>query len=330
MDDAFTQSIQPYQAELLVHCYRMLGSVMDAEDALQEAMLHAWRRKDTLRDPAALRAWLYRIATNASLDLIDTRKRRTLPTWSERPSDPEESLPAPLAEPVWLEPLADEYLAGQIAGPEARYTQRESVRLAFLALLQQLPGRQRAVLILRDVLGWKAVEVAALLETTTTAVNSTLQRARAALDQHTPAWVDSLRFPAADAAEAGLLARYQQAWEQEDVNILVSLLHEDAVLSMPPLPAWYSGRDQIERFFLLHLFRGPQGAAAGPAGRYRLVATRANGCPAFAVYQQDATCGYAPVSLHVISFRAGKIDEIDSFLIDRPEFYRKFGLPSCL
>jgi RNA polymerase sigma-70 factor, ECF subfamily len=324
IDDVFTQWVQPYQAELLVHCYRILGSLLDAEDALQEAMLNAWRRQDSLRDRAALRAWLYRIATNVSLDLLERRKRRSLPYFSTKPSDPEESLPEPVLEPVWLEPLPDEVLVAQVPGPEARYDQNESIRLAFLALLQQLPGRQRAVLILRDVLGWKAEEVANLLETSTAAVNSALQRARATLDQRKPDWMESLSIAAADSWTADLLARYQQAWENEDAADLVSLLREDAILSMPPVPAWFLGRDQIERFYRLHLF-GSQ-----PSGRYRLLAARANGCPAFAVYQLNGQGSYTPVTLQVLTFHGGKITEIYSFLNDNPEFYRKFGLPSCL
>ena len=178
-DDHFRQLTEPYQRELLVHCYRLLGSAEDAEDALQETWVRAWRRLDSLKDQAALRAWLYRIATNVALDMIAQRKARCLATSAFAPADPHDRLPPSVNDPIWLEPLPDNYLDEHTLTPEARYEIHESVTLAFLAALQQLPGRQRAVLLLRDVLGWHAAEVADLLELTLAAVNSALQRARA-------------------------------------------------------------------------------------------------------------------------------------------------------
>jgi RNA polymerase sigma-70 factor, ECF subfamily len=331
VDDEFVQLLHPYQAELLVHCYRILGSQLDAEDALQETLIHAWRRQETLRDRAALRAWLYRIATNASLDMLDRRKRRGLSSVTDAPSNPEDALPAPVLEPVWLEPLADEYLHALEPGPEARYDVRESVGLAFLALLQQLPGKQRAVFILRDVLGWKAEEAAELLETSVAGVNSALQRARLTLDQHRPEWMERQRGPeprmareTQDALIADLLERYRRAWENEDASGLVLLLREDAVLSMPPVPSWYLGRENIELFYQTHLF-APQAS-----GRFRLLPTRANACPAFGVYQKDGSGQFVPSTLQVITLGADGIREVNSFVNNQVDFYKKFGLPpSC-
>jgi RNA polymerase sigma-70 factor, ECF subfamily len=314
----FQALTDPYQRELLVHSYRFLGSLDDAEDALQEALLRAWRGLDTLREQAALRPWLYRIVTNVSLDMLASRKTRTLPTFVANAADPQAPLPAAQADPLWLEPLPDEYLAGQSPNPEARYELHESVSLAFLAALQQLPGRQRAVLILRDVLGWKAQEVAELLDTSVAAVNSALQRARSTLSDlrlepgstHPP-----------DAATAGLLNRYVQAWEAGDVDGLVELLRHDAILTMPPLPVWYSGRAAIGQFFERHLFAG------SPQGRFRTALTRANGCPAVAIYQAGADGVYRPASLQVLWLAEGAIARADCYLAEPGKLFSKFKLP---
>jgi RNA polymerase sigma-70 factor (ECF subfamily) len=311
----------PYQRELLVHSYRFLGSLDDAEDALQEALLRAWRGLDTLREQDALRPWLYRIVTNVSLDMLASRKARTLPTLMADPADPQAPLPAAETGRRWLEPLPDEYLEGISPNPEARYELHESVSLAFLAVLQRLPARQRAVLILRDVLGWKAQEVAQLLEMSAAAVNSALQRARKTLNdsQLEPGLASGANPP--DAATAAVLSRYVQAWEAGDVGCLVELLRDDAILTMPPLPAWYRGRDAIRLFFERHLFAG------APQGRFRIALTRANDCPAVAVYQASADGVFRPASLQVLELAGGTIVRTDCFLTQGDRLFLKFKLP---
>ncbi len=323
----FQTLTDPYRRELLVHSYRFLGSLDDAEDALQEALLRAWRGLDTLREQEALRPWLYRIVTNVSLDMLASRKARTMPVFAAPSADPQAPLPAPAAtDPAWLEPLPDDYLAGQDPDPEARYELHESVSLAFLSVLQQLPGRQRAVLILRDVLGWKALEVADLLETSVAAVNSVLQRARSTLTERGlgPGSRGQASAPASgapDAETAALLNRYVAAWETGDVSRLVDLLREDAVLTMPPLLAWYAGRDAILRFLESHLFAGAS------AGRFRAMPTRANDCPALAVYQADADGVFRPASLQVLTVADGVITRADCFLTEGEKVFSRFKLP---
>ncbi|MFL5734626.1 MAG: RNA polymerase subunit sigma-70, partial [Chloroflexia bacterium] len=267
--EAFGHLTSPYRRELLVHCYRMLGSLEDAEDTLQETLLRAWRRLDSFEGRASLRAWLYRIATNASLDALDKRPRRVMPQAVGAPGGPESPFPGPAQEHVWLEPLPDTLIDEQpAANPEARYEARESVALAFLAALQNLPGRQRAVLILRDVLGWKANEVADLLDMTLAAVNSALQRARATM-QHQGRRAEARAgfgvAPTSDEQTASLLARYVEAWEAADAAKLVSLLRQDAMITMPPHFLWYRGRETIQEFLSGYLFSGEA------KGRFRLV-----------------------------------------------------------
>ena len=318
----FQALISPYQHELLVHCYRMLGSVEDAEDALQETFLRAWRRFETLRAQEALRPWLYRIATNVSLDMIDQRKTRMLsmPTSAYPPADPDQPLPAPLSEAVWLEPLSEDYLDWDNINPEARYEARENISLAFLTVLQELPGRQRAVLLLRDVLGWKSQEVADLLETSLPSVNSALQRARLAMVRSQAA--RALYRPANpnDPLTTSLLARYVQAWETADTDGLMALLRDDAILSMPPYPAWFSGKAAIRKFIGGYLFAGPDPL------RLRLVTTRANGSPAFAVYQQ-AGGQFRPSALQVLTLHEGQIARMDDFLVSDERLFSRFHLP---
>jgi len=319
--EAFQLVTDPYRRELLVHGYRMLGSVEDAEDILQETLLRAWRRLDSFEGRAPLRAWLYRIATNASLDALERRRARALPMATHPFADPRAALPPPVAETVWLEPLPDSLVDERPdVNPEARYEAHESVTLAFLATLQNLPGRQRAVLILRDVLGWNAKQVAEALEMTVVAVNSALQRARSKLKQSS---ADVGRYAAArdDEGTASLLARYVAAWEAADSNALVALLREDAVLTMPPLPAWYRGRADIQSFLDTHLFTGHARRSL------RLTATRANGSPAFAVYQADEMGVYRPAGLQVLTIQHGQISEINDFLCFDDRLFSRFGLP---
>jgi len=316
---------EPFQRELLVHCYRILGSLDDAEDALQEALLRAWRRLDTLKEPASARAWLYKIATNVSLDSLSRRKRRALPETLSPAADPRQPLPAMVDEPIWLQPLPDEYLAAPAPGPETQAERQESVSLAFLALLQQLPGRQRAALLLCDVLGWPAQEAAETLSLSVAAVNSALQRARAALKKSQGAAAFPPRLDMQSPEVAGLLRRYVQAWESADALALAALLRQDAVLTMPPLPSWYHGRDDIRWFFELQLFSGE-----GAGERFRLRQTRANGCPALAVYQRDPSGVYRPASLQVLALAGSEVARIDCFLVSGEDAFARFNLPPDL
>jgi RNA polymerase sigma-70 factor (ECF subfamily) len=320
--DAFQRLTDPYRRELLVHCYRMLGSFEDAEDILQETLLRAWRRLDSFEGRGSVRAWLYKISTNASLDALASRRARVLPMATLAPADPREPLPRPVENALWLEPLPDALVDERpTTNPEARYEVHESVTLAFLAALQNLPGRQRAVLILRDVLGWNGGEVAEILDMTVVAVNSALQRARTTMKQY---WGANNRHAVAladDEHTASLLARYVEAWEAADSTTLVALLREDAALTMPPLPLWYRGRDAIRWFLDTYLFVGEAG------GRFRLAATRANGCPAFAIYRSDGAGVYRPSALHVLTIENGLIAEINDFLTFDDRLFSRFGLP---
>ncbi len=323
--EAFERLVEPYRRELLVHCYRFLGALEDAEDMLQETLLRAWRGLPGYAGRASFRAWLYKIATNVCLDGLDRRRVRALPVGMVQPSAPGGAIPAPILDPVWLEPLPDSALdslaAGPGADPEAAYEARESVTLAFLALLQRLPGRQRAALILRDVLGFSADETAQMLDLSTAAVNSALQRARATMDGGAvrPA------PPPAESQLAELLRRYVQAWETADSAGLVGLLRDDVVLSMPPIPLWYRGRADVRSFCDGYLFTGQA------AGRFRLLPARANAAPAFGVYERQPGGQYLPSALQVLTVTtAGQIAHIEDFLTTDPAFFRRFNLPPLL
>ena len=320
---AFQRLTDRYRRELLVHCYRMLGSFHDAEDALQEALLRAWRGLESFQGRSALRPWLYRIATNACLDVIASRRRRALPNATGPAAGAGESLPGPVMEPLWIEPLPDNLIdLRPTVNPEAHYDARESVTLAFLATLQTLPGRQRAALILRDVLGWKAREVADLLETSVAAVNSAVNRARVSMKAYHP---DRTSPGSTDSEQtASLLSRYVDAWQAADAVGLVALLREDALITMPPLPLWYQGRAAIQWFFGTQLFAGEY------RGRFRLVATRANGSPAFATYQGDETGEYRLGALQVLTIKDGQIAEIHDFLAIGNQRFPGFDLPISL
>jgi RNA polymerase sigma-70 factor (ECF subfamily) len=318
---AFEQLVDPYRRELLVHCYRFFGSLEDGEDMLQETLLRAWRRLESYEGRASFRAWLYKIATNVCLDALDRQRARSLPSLAGPANRMGEPLPAPVLEPVWLEPLPDSLLGTAATDPATAYEARESVSLAFLAVLQQLPGRQRAVLILRDVLGFSGMETAQILDVTVAAVTSALQRARATMRAGRPPR-DS---QPAEAEVAKLLARYMQAWEMADPAGLVSLLREDAVLSMPPTPAWFRGRADIGAFLEAVPFAGPIRAA-----RYKLLATRANGAPACGVYQLGHDGRYEPAALNVLAVEDGQIAEMHDFLAVNGRMFERFGLPAYL
>ena len=275
--DAFRELTEPHQRELQVHCYRMLGSFQDAEDTLQDTLLAAWQGFGGFEGRASLRTWLYRIATNRCLNARRSASRRPAKEWDVPGVQPPE--PTRIGEVVWLEPLPDAFLEGAIdapLGPEARYEQTESISLAFVTALQLLPPRQLAVLVLRDVLGFHANEVAEMLDSTTESVNSALKRGRASL-QRRQAPDDDREAPpiAGSPAEEALVARFVRAYEAADLNALVALLTDDVFMSMPPMPLEYEGRDLVARFCAL-LF--------GAGRKYELVPTRANGQPAFGLY----------------------------------------------
>jgi RNA polymerase sigma-70 factor (ECF subfamily) len=301
----------------------MLGSSADAEDALQETLLRAWRGLPRFEGRSSVRAWLHQIATNACLRAIERRPRRVLPIDYAPAADPYDRLADPVSEPVWLEPYPDSRLgSGGPAGPDVRYEQREAVELAFIAALQHLPARQRAVLILRDVLGFSARETAAVLESTPVSVDSALQRAHRTVDARLPSRTQqqTLRLLGDDELRQ-LVERYVTAWERNDVDAVVSLLAEDARMAMPPLPSWYSGRDQIAAFL--------RGNALAGIKRWRLVQTWANGQPALAGYLWDGPSGaFMPYCLYVITLRRGQIEEITAFVT--PETFRHFGLPDSI
>ena len=317
-DDAFRRLIEPHRAELHAHCYRMLGSLHDAEDALQDVLLRAWRGLPGLATRGALRSWLYRIATNTCLDAIARRPKRVLPPDYGPPAGRDTEVGEPLVESVWLEPYPDESvgLESGFAGPEARYEQREAVELAFIAALQHLPAKQRAVLILREVLGLSAREVADVLETTVASVNSALQRARKAVDERLPdeSQQDAMQS-LGDERLRELLDRYMAAWEHGDIDALIALLAEDATLAMPPYTVWWRGREAIAAF------------AADP--QHRFVPTRANGQLAIGCYRRNAeTGGYHAEALEVLTLDGDQVKTMTAFLT--PELFARFGLPDRL
>ena len=291
-ENAFGQLIEPYRHALDVHCYRMLGSAQDAEDLVQETLLRAWRAIGRFEPRAQLQTWLYRIATNACLDELERRHRRPEPL-DPFPDQPSDEAAAPTYD------------------PEARYAIREGMELALLRAIQELPGRQRAVLIFRDVLGWTAPEVAELLESSVASVNSALQRARGAIDERLPATPGAMAAP----DERELLDRYVTAFEHDDVDGLVALLREDAVMRMPPQPSAI-GALQIARFFR-------EVAGGGTLTRFRLTPTRANGRPAVAIYHDDEDRGWVPHGISVLQIEDGRIVGIDSFI--KPALLPRFG-----
>ena len=333
-EGAYGRLVEPLRAELHAHCYRMLGSVHDAEDALQDALLRAWRGLGGFKGRSSPRAWLYRIATNACLDTIARRPRRGLPADRGPASDPRRGPGAPLTETVWLEPYPDEIIGVEdgLAAPEARYERRESVELAFIAALQHLPPRQRAVLILRDVLGFSARETAEALETTVASANSALQRARKAADERLPD--ESQQATLRTLGEERLreiVEEYVAAWERGDVEAIVAMLAEDAVVAMPPMPTWYRGRDAIAVFLRAFAFAGPWSGSRFEIGRrrVRLVPGRASGQLALGAYGWEEERGaYVPYALQVLTLRGGAIADVTGFVT--PAALPAVGLPAEL
>ncbi|MBA2529237.1 MAG: sigma-70 family RNA polymerase sigma factor [Euzebyales bacterium] len=308
--------LEQHRTELTGYCYRMLGSPFEAEDAVQETLLRAWRGFHRFEGRAGLRSWLYRIATNVCLDMLNGRQRRARPMDLGPASSADVTLKPPLPETAWIEPIPDDRAVQAGGDPADVAVARESVRLAFVAALQHLPPRQRAVLILREVLRWKADEVAELLDSTTASVNSALQRARATIaasDVNAPA-----RFDALDDAQRQLLARYVDAFERYDLDSLTSLLHEDATQCMPPYDLWLRGQADIFKWWL--------GPGIGCRGS-RLVATVANGQPAFGQWKPSGPGGrHEPWSLQVLDVEGDRITGI-TFFLDTDRVFPLFGLP---
>jgi len=307
----FTEQAAPFRAELIAHCYRMLGSVHDAEDLVQETYLRGWRGYQAFEERAALRTWLYRIATNACLRALENRARRVLPAGlGDASSDPGAGLDGTAGSHEWLEPLPDTFT------PETAFTARQSIRLAVMTALQELPARQRAVLILRDVVQFSAAEVAELLETTPVAVNSSLQRARAHLAEVAPA-EERVAEPD-DAGRRELLDRYCAAFENADMAALTELLQADVKLEMPPMPVWFNGRDTVVRFLAARAFAKP--------GDLVLIPTAANGQPAVAEYRRTADRVMRAHSIHVLTPGVTGIAAITVFL--DADLFGAFDLPS--
>jgi RNA polymerase sigma-70 factor (ECF subfamily) len=334
-EEAYRRLVEPRRAELHAHCYRMLGSVHDAEDSLQEALLRAWRALPRFQDRSSLRTGLYKISTNTCLDEIARRPKRVLPIDFGPAADPHDSPGAPLAESVWVEPYPDGELGDGFAAPAARYEQRESVELAFVAALQHLPATQRAVLILREVLGFSAQETADALDTTVASVNSALQRARRTVDERLPDESQQATLRALGDDRIGeLVGRYMAALERGDVAALVAMLAEEAVWSMPPLPRWYRGEVAVAAFLAEYPCRE----------RWRHVPAHANGQVAVGCYLWDPERGSYPAAvLDVLTLRGGRIAQVTAFLAPwlygrfgelpghmTPDALRRFGLPDEL
>jgi RNA polymerase sigma-70 factor, ECF subfamily len=318
---AFRRLVEPYRSALHAHCYRMLGSLHDADDALQDTLLRAWRGLSRFEHGRPLRPWLYRIATNACLDAIARRPKRVLPIDHSPPAGDGDGAGQPLLETLWLEPYPDEMLGldDGYAAPEARYEQREAVELAFVAAVQHLPARQRAVLILREVLGFSAREVAEALETTAASVNSALQHARRRMEERLPARSQQASLRSlGDERGRDLVRRYVHAWEKRDVDGLMALLVEDATFAMPPHANWWRGRDAVVRFI----------ASTGKPD-LRHLTTQANGQPAVGWYVWEPRRDlYTPAALEVLTIEDSRVKEITAFAF--PPLFARFGLPAEL
>jgi len=318
-EHAFRTLVEPLRAELHAHCYRMLGSVHDAEDALQESLLAAWRGLPSFEGRSSLRSWLHTIASNTCLNMLKRRPTRMLPIDYTPAADPHDATNEPLVESVWIEPYPDERLGLEdgLAAPDARYEQRESVELAFVAALQHLPARQRAALVLREVLGFTAREVAESLDTTVAAVNSALQRARRSVDEHLPERSQQATLRSlGDERLRAIVEGYMHALDRGDVGAVIAMLADDATWSMPPMASWYRGHEAITDFLRL-----------GPAtDRWRHVPASANGQPAVGCYRWDVEReSYAAHVLDVLTLRGERIGAVTGFVT--PEVFQRFGLP---
>jgi RNA polymerase sigma-70 factor, ECF subfamily len=315
-ESAFAALVEPFRGELQAHCYRMVGSYEDSEDLVQETFLRAWRKRKSFQGRSTFRAWLYRIATNACLDLLDRRPRKIRPHEGA----------TPLAEVPWLQPYPDEVLEEIPSGeaePDVEVVARETMELAFIAAIQLLPPKQRAALILRDVLGWSAAETASLLETSVAAANSALQRARATMKRHLPERrLDWRADEEPSEQERALLERYMDATERNDPAAMVRLLREDAFCSMPPLEAWYVGNEAIVAAWV------EDGFGTEAVGRLQSVPVSANRQPAVAIYRKrPGGTEYRPLALDVLRFDDGRVAEIVVF---GPDVFGAFGLPATM
>jgi RNA polymerase sigma-70 factor, ECF subfamily len=321
-EESFRTSLEPHRRAITLHCYRMLGSLQDAEEIVQEALLRGWQRQAELRSPDATRAWLYKIATNACLDVLKTHRRHRALPHLVAPSSTEPGFGRPAEEWLWVEPAPDALLeaADEAADrPDARVSMRESIGLAFITALQFLPPKQRAALILVDVLGWRPHEAAELLETTLVSVNSLLQRARKSVEVRRG---DGVAPEAPSSEDAVLLRRYITAWEGGDLDAFTALLADDVRLSMPPQPEWFSGRDAVRRFLAVIL--------PAEAREFRVVPVAANGGLAVAIYARPiaSEVAYEAAAINLIAVRGGLIAEMVRFA--SPELFPLFGLPTHL
>ena len=316
---AFSALVERHRAELQVHAYRMLGSLEDAQDAVQEALLRAWRSRETYDGRSTFRAWLYRITTNVCLRMLERRPRR-LVSYEVGPAAEVGAIPVPPAELPWLQPVPD-LLIDESTMPDNAVVTRETIELAFLAAIQHLPPRQRAVLILRDVLDWPADDAAAVLEMSPAAVNSALQRARTTMQERLPAKrLDWKTSADAESAERALLQTYMEAFERHDDRQLVALVRKDVRLAMPPHPTWYEGREAVATFLADFAFR----PGSGP---HRFVPTRANRQPAFGVYRGEGADA-RPFAINVVAIESGLVTDMHFFKY--PELFPAFGLPARL
>jgi RNA polymerase sigma-70 factor (ECF subfamily) len=323
-EDAFRELVEPYRGQLYAHAYRMLGSAADAEDAVQESLLNAWRGLKGFEGRSSLRSWLYRIATNASLKLIERRPKRVLPVDYGPPTELGGALDEPLTEAVWIEPAADERLGlSDVSGsPEARYEARESVELSFIAALQHLPPRQRAVLLLRDVLGFSAREAAEALRATPASIDSALQRAHRTVEERLPEHDQQAALRTIDDSTLRrVVDGYVDAWERDDVEALAAMLTDEAEFSMPPQPTWFRGRDAVAEFL--------RAAPMAEGNRWRVVRVRANGQLAFGHYiWRDDRGAFVPHAIHVVTLDGDRIAGIVAFRDE--EVLTRFGMPEEL
>jgi RNA polymerase sigma-70 factor (ECF subfamily) len=312
--------LEEHRRELNAYCYRMLASSFEAEDAVQETMVRAWRSIDRFEGRAALRTWLYRIATNVCLDMLNGRERRARPMDLGPAREPVAANLNTLPEVTWIEPIPESRIISESGDPAELALSRETIKLAFVAALQHLPAQQRAVLILREVLRWKAAEVAELLDTSVAAVNSSLQRARATIEASDISATDGPE--PLDEAQRALLARYVEAFERYDIESLTALLHEDATQSMPPYDLWLQGRDDVLTWWF--------GPGIGCRGSRMVPTVAANGSPAFGQYKPNAAGnGYEPWALQVLEIKDGRFVEL-SFFLDTARLFPLFGLPAAL
>jgi RNA polymerase sigma-70 factor (ECF subfamily) len=320
-EQAFARLVDAFRGELHAHCYRMLGSVQDAEDVVQETLLRAWRALARFEERSSLRSWLYTIATNTCLTALKRRPKRVLPPDHGPPAGPGEDPGEPITERIWIEPYPDREIPDGVAAPDARYEQRESLELAFVAAVQLLPPRQRAVLLMREVLGFSAAEVAETLEISVAAVNSQLQRARKAVADCTPERSQQATLRAlGDHGVRAVVESYMTAWERGDVDAVVAMLTEDAVVAMPPMPEWYLGIEAIAAFYRRLVDTGI---------RWRHAATTANGQPAVGCYAWDAESRrFEPAVVDVLTLRERRLAAVTAFVT--PDAFATLGLPDHL